>query len=111
MKVAELATFLYINFNQVNISHSSTRNLNLLSLRSGYFNSATNTQLYNHIKEDKTLYELTNEISWDEFERFTKLKSSLNNEITTFDNNFYRVAIKNNFIRVSIIFSSISCTY
>lgn len=90
--------FLYINFNQVNISHASTRNLNLLSLRSGYFNSATNTQLYNHIKGDKILYELTNEISWDEFERFTKLKSSLNNEITTFDNNFYRVAIKNNFI-------------
>ena len=88
--------FLYLNFNQYNISSASTRNLNLLSLRSGYLNEGKGTLLFEHINNNENIYNIANHIKWDDFESFTRLKTLLDNNITTFDNKFYRFAITSN---------------
>lgn len=92
--------FLYAKFDQKNISTVQTRNLNLLSIRSGYFNDAQHTDLHRLILKNESLYSLTQNMKWENFDKFTKIKDSLNHygdEELRNDNQFYQKAILNNF--------------
>jgi len=88
--------FLFLNFKQINPSNASTRNLNLLSLRSGYYKNGEGTSLYDHIQDDPKLLNLAENLKWEDFDNFTELKGLLNNNITLSDEIFYNKTLTAN---------------
>ena len=88
--------FLFINFNQFKISNISNRNLNLISIRAGYYNDGYGCDLYKYIESEPTLLSSVKTMNWKNFEQFTFIKNNINETVLTNDDKFYAQAISKN---------------